>query len=167
MPMSRCSPLVLTGLGVFWRGGSAWDSTRPFSETRWWCSAWAVPGSSQPSSCQRWKLTPPETTKRNISWSCFVLLDAINQINRNLCNPYLLFNKGKDNNAFTKFKDGWIMGTNAMFVPKMFCTNFMFTLGSKIKALERPWIYVALNNRHKILRMHSTIRRNEKAQKRS
>ena len=44
----------------------------------------------------------------------------------------------KDNKAFTKFKDGWIMGTNAMFIPKMFCTNFMFALGSKIKALETP-----------------------------
>ena len=51
---------------------------------------------------------------------------------------HLWFNKGKDNKAFTKFKDGWIMGTNAMFIPKMFCTNFMFTLGSKIKALDRP-----------------------------
>ena len=70
-----------------------------------------------------------------------------------------------DNKAFTKFKDGWIMGTNAMFIPKMFCTNFMFTLGSQIKALDRPWIYVALKNRHTKLRMHSTIRRNERHQK--
>ena len=40
------------------------------------------------------------------------------------------------------------MGTNAMFKPKRFCTYFMFTLGSKIKALDRPWIYVAPKNWH-------------------